>query len=206
MTSGAPRDSAPPDSASPDSTSADSSAPAPPVVAAARKPTLRWMLGHPARIIAFGAGSGLLRPGPGTWGTLFAWITFAPLVAWLQGALGLSGAAILALPLAAFLLGIWACGRAARDLGVADPGGIVWDEVAAFWLVLALLHGGPGGPGGFGTQLAAFALFRFFDIVKPPPIRQFDANLKGGFGVMFDDLLAAFYTLLVLALWTRWMA
>ncbi len=200
MKPSAPRDSAPPDSALPDSTPADSSALAPSAVTAARKPTLRWMLGHPARIIAFGAGSGLLRPGPGTWGTVFAWITFAPLVSWLQGTLGLPGAAILALPLAAFLLGIWACGRAARDLGVADPGGIVWDEVAAFWLVLALT------PSGFGAQLAAFTLFRFFDIVKPPPIRQFDANLKGGFGVMFDDLLAAFYTLLVLALWTRWTA
>ena len=164
------------------------------------KPTLRWMLGHPARIIAFGAGSGLLKPGPGTWGTLFAWVTYAPLAAWLQSLAGVAGAAILALPVAAFLLGIWACGRAARDLGVADPGGIVWDEVAAFWLVLALV------PAGFGAQLAGFLLFRFFDIVKPPPIRQFDANLKGGFGVMFDDLLAAFYTLLVVALWTRWTA
>ena len=180
-----------------------SPAAAPAVSPPASKPSLRWMLGHPARIIAFGAGSGLLRPAPGTWGTLFAWSTFAPLVAWLQGVAGVTGAAILVLPVAAFLIGIWACGRAARDLGVADPGGIVWDEVAAFWLVLALV---PGGPGGWGAQLAAFALFRFFDIVKPPPIRQFDANLKGGFGVMFDDLLAAFYTLLVLALWTRWIA
>ena len=175
----------------------------PAVVPAATKPTLRWVLGHPARIIAFGAGSGLLKPGPGTWGTLFAWITFAPMAAWFQGVAGLPGAAILALPVAAFLLGIWACGRAARDLGIADPGGIVWDEVAAFWLVLALM---PAGPGAWGAQLAAFGLFRFFDIVKPPPIRQFDANLKGGFGVMFDDLLAAFYTLLVIALWTRWTA
>ena len=169
-------------------------------------PNFGWMLRHPARIIAFGAGSGLLKPGPGTWGTLLAWVTFAPLlgwlqgVSWLQGVFGMAGATTLLLPLAAFLIGIWACGRAARDMGVADPGSIVWDEVAAFWLVLALV------PGGFGAQLAAFALFRFFDIVKPPPIRQFDANLKGGFGVMFDDLLAAFYTLLVIALWTRWTA
>lgn len=154
-------------------------------------PTLGWMLGHPARIVAFGAGSGLIKPAPGTWGTLFAWGMFVPISAWV------SGPSLLLVPVAAFLLGIWACGRAARDLGVADPGGIVWDEVAAFWLVLALVQP------EFGAQLAAFVLFRLFDILKPPPIRQFDAKLKNGFGVMFDDMLAAFYTLLVFALWTR---
>lgn len=95
----------------------------------------------------------------------------------------------------AFLLGIWACEETGRDLGVADHGGMVWDEVAAFWLVLLVL------PGGWIEQAVAFALFRAFDIVKPPPIRHFDARLKSGFGVMFDDLLAAAYTLLVLALW-----
>ena len=171
-----------------------------PAVTSTTTPTIGWMLRHPARIIAFGAGSGLIRPAPGTWGTLFAWITFAPLAAWLQGVAGLAGAAILVLPIAAFVIGIWACGRAARDMGVADPGGIVWDEVAAFWLVLALV------PASFGAQLAAFVLFRLFDIVKPPPIRGFDATLKGGFGVMFDDVLAAGYTLIVMALWTRMTA
>ena len=171
-----------------------------PMIMPAITPTLGWMLRHPARIIAFGAGSGLIRPAPGTWGTLFAWITFAPLAAWLQGVAGLAGAAMLILPVTAFLIGIWACGRAARDMGVADPGGIVWDEVAAFWLVLALV------PASFGAQLAAFVLFRLFDIVKPPPIRGFDATLKGGFGVMFDDVLAAGYTLIVMALWTRMTA
>ena len=171
-----------------------------PMIMPAITPTFGWMLRHPARIIAFGAGSGLIRPAPGTWGTLFAWITFAPLAAWLQGVAGVAGAAILVLPVAAFVIGIWACGRAARDMGVADPGGIVWDEVAAFWLVLALV------PASFGAQLAAFVLFRLFDIVKPPPIRGFDATLKGGFGVMFDDALAAGYTLIVMALWTRMTA
>ena len=160
------------------------------------KATLRWMLGHPARIVAFGLGSGLLKPAPGTWGTLLAWVTFAPV----SSALGLSGASMLLLPLVAFLLGIWACGTASRHLDVADPGGIVWDEVAAFWLVLTF------APDGFGSQLAAFVLFRAFDIIKPAPIRYFDAKWKGGFGVMFDDLLAAGYTLLVLALWARFSA
>lgn len=157
-------------------------------------PSLGWMLRHPARIIAFGAGSGLLRPAPGTWGTLFAWITFAPVTS------AFSGPLVLLAPLLAFVIGVWACGKAARDMGVADPGGIVWDEVAAFWLVLALV------PATFAAQLAAFALFRLFDIVKPPPIRYFDATIKNGFGVMFDDTLAAVYTLLVMALWQRMKA
>ncbi len=157
------------------------------------KPTVRWMLGHPARIIAFGLGSGLIRPAPGTWGTLLGWATFAPLTS----ALSLSGVNVLLLPAAAFLLGIWACDAASRHLGVADPGGIVWDEVAAFWLVLTF------APTSFSSQLAGFLLFRAFDIIKPAPIRHFDARWKGGFGVMFDDLLAAGYTLLVMALWAR---
>ena len=157
--------------------------------------TLGWIVRHPARLIAFGAGSGLLRPAPGTWGTLFAWLTFTPVTTGLSLTPG--EPAIMLVPLAAFVAGVWACGKAARDLGIADPGGIVWDEVAAFWLVLALV------PDGFSSQLAAFALFRLFDIVKPPPIRHFDATLKNGFGVMFDDTLAAFYTVLVMALWQR---
>ena len=158
-----------------------------------------WILRHPARFIAYGAGSGLLRPAPGTWGTLFGWLTFAPVTAGVSAIPGLSagGPAILLAPVAAFLIGIWACGKAARDAGVADPGGIVWDEIAAFWLVLALV------PSDFPSQLAAFALFRLFDIVKPPPIRYFDATIKNGFGVMFDDTLAACYTVLVMALWYR---
>ena len=160
----------------------------------AMTPSLGWMLRHPARIIAFGAGSGLLRPAPGTWGTLLAWITFAPVTA------ALSGPLVLVVPLLAFVIGVWACGKAARDMGVADPGGIVWDEVAAFWLVLALV------PATFAAQVAAFVLFRLFDIVKPPPIRYFDAKIKNGFGVMFDDTLAAGYTLLVMALWQRMTA
>ena len=155
------------------------------------QPTLRWMLGHPARIIAFGFGSGLIRPAPGTWGTLFGWLTYALFSQWLEGAWLLVPAA------AAFLIGIAVCGKAGRDLGVADHGGIVWDEVAAIWLVLALIPDTPW------SQLAGFLVFRFFDILKPPPIRYFDAHWKNGFGVMFDDLLAALYTLLLLALYYR---
>ena len=154
-------------------------------------PSLGWMLRSPARIVAFGFGSGLMRPAPGTWGTAFAWVLHALALRELPVAYQVTTAVL------AFGLGIWACGRAGRDLGVADHGGMVWDEVAAFWLVLALV------PASVTAQLAAFALFRLFDIVKPPPIRHAERRWKNGFGVMFDDMLAALYTLLVFAIWQR---
>ena len=150
------------------------------------------MVRSPARAIAFGFGSGLIRPAPGTWGTLAGWGAFILLLEPLSLPLRLLAVVV------AFALGIWACDQTGRDLGVADHGGMVWDEVAAIWLVLSLL------PAGWMTQGAAFLLFRLFDIVKPPPIRQFDARLKNGFGVMFDDLLAALYVLLLFALWNFW--
>ena len=84
--------------------------------------------------------------------------------------------------------------RTGRTLGVPDHGGIVWDEMVAIWLVLAFT------PATLGWQAVAVALFRFFDIVKPPPVRWADRSFKGGFGVMFDDISAAGYTLLVLAI------
>ncbi len=94
---------------------------------------------------------------------------------------------------ALFALGVWACGRTGRALGVADHGGMVWDETVAFLLVLFFT------PASLAWQAWAFLLFRLFDILKPPPIRYFDRKWKTGFGVMFDDLLAAGYALLVLA-------
>jgi phosphatidylglycerophosphatase A len=84
-----------------------------------------------------------------------------------------------------------------RHLGVADHGGMVWDEVVAFLLVLAVV------PRALAWQAAAFVLFRFFDIAKPPPIRQLERRYGGGFGVMFDDIVAAAYTLLALAVVKR---
>lgn len=153
-------------------------------------PTLSWVAARPARLIAFGFGSGLIRPASGTWGTLAAWLIWLllpPLSDLLMGAL----------LLAAFGYGCWACGRAGRELGVHDHVGMVWDEMVAFWLVLWLT------PASLLSQTLAFALFRFFDIVKPPPIKACDARLQGGLGVMFDDILAAVYALLVMALAVR---
>ncbi len=151
----------------------------------------RFMRQRLSRLIAFGFGSGLAPRAPGTVGTLWAWLAFVVLDRWLGPP---AWAALIA---AGIAVGIWACGKTARDLGVADHGSIVWDEIVAFWLVLLFV------PATAGAQLAAFVLFRFFDILKPPPIRHFDSRLKSGFGVMFDDLLAAFYTLLLVALWQR---
>jgi phosphatidylglycerophosphatase A len=158
------------------------------------KPTGRFMLAHPAHILAQGFGSGLSPVVPGTMGTLFAWLTFHVLTArWPLFFTTANWAIVIAV---AFLIGIWACQKTGNDIGIADHGSMVWDEIVAFWLVLVLLM-----PASFSTQLWAFIWFRFFDMVKPAPIRYFDQHFKGGFGVMWDDIVAAFYTLLLFALW-----
>jgi phosphatidylglycerophosphatase A len=158
------------------------------------KPDARFMLSHPAHVIAQGFGSGLPRYLPGTSGTLFAWLAFNVLSQrWPDLFTPLNWAIVIA---AGFALGIWACRQTGRDLGIADHGSMVWDEIIAFWLVLLFL-----APADFGTQCWAFFWFRFFDMVKPSPIRYFDRRFKGGFGVMWDDIVAAFYTLLLFALW-----
>lgn len=151
------------------------------------RPDWNFVLRHPAHFIAFGGGIGLMRIAPGTFGTLLAFPLYWVLAPWL------STLQLLALTGVLFLVGSWACGVAGRALGVPDHGGMVWDEVVAFLLVLCLVP-----PWGYWTA-CAFLLFRLFDILKPQPIRYYDRTLKGGFGVMFDDLVAAFYTLIVLA-------
>ena len=167
--------------------------------AQATNPGFAFMRPKLSRWIAMGAGAGLSRFAPGTAGTLLAWGSFLLLQPWL------SSAAWMALLVSGFLLGRWACTRCAQDLGLADPGCIVWDEILAFWLILVLLM-----PASFWMQLWAFALFRFFDAAKPQPVRWADRAFKGrgwrgGFGIIFDDLIAALCTLLVLALTQHWM-
>lgn len=156
-----------------------------------QKPTFGWVYLAPARIFAFGFGSGLIRPAPGTWGTLMGWLIWVVLFRHFPDA---PMALFLVL---AFLYGCWVCHRVGRELGVSDHGGIVWDEMVAIWLVLWL------SPDSWTAQLAAFLLFRIFDIIKPPPIRYFDRRWNNGFGVMWDDLLAAGYSLLVMAVLVR---
>lgn len=154
-------------------------------------PTLRFMLHHPAHFIALGFGAGLAPFAPGTFGTLVA-IPIALVLERYAGDAGFA-AAIVAL----FAIGVWASSVTGRNLDVPDHGGIVIDEVVAFLIVLFFAGLSP-------MRIAfAFLLFRFFDIVKPPPIRQVDAAMKNGFGVMLDDLVAAGYALLVLALAVR---
>lgn len=135
--------------------------------------------------LAFGLGSGLSPKAPGTAGSLAA-IPFG---------IGLSllplwpGLLIVA---AAFVFGIYLCDKTSRRLGVHDHPGIVWDEFVGLWLVMIFV------PFHWAWWLAAFAAFRVFDILKPWPIRWLDRQVPGGFGIMFDDLLAAGYALMVL--------
>ena len=154
-------------------------------------PDARFLAAHPAHFVALGFGSGLSPFAPGTFGTLVA----IPLALVLRhyGGDGLFAAVLVV----AFVGGAWSAEITGRDLGVPDHGSIVIDEVAAFLLVLFFV-----GVEAWSIAIA-FALFRFFDIVKPPPIRQLDAALKNGIGVMADDVLAALYTLIVVALGHR---
>lgn len=155
------------------------------------RPDVKFMLAHPAHFIALGFGSGLSPRAPGTAGTLLAWLLYPLLKT------PVSDAVFFALLVSLFVAGVIAADRAGRALGVSDHGSIVWDEMVAMWLVLLLT------PPTLLWQAVAVALFRFFDIIKPQPIRWADRHLKGGFGVMFDDLLAAGYAILVLALLVR---
>jgi phosphatidylglycerophosphatase A len=169
---------------------------------APQRATAAFMVRHPARLLALGFGSGLSPKAPGTVGTLWAWVSFLVFSHWLSpvawGWALLLGTA----------LGWWACTRCAQHLGIADPGAIVWDEVLAFWAVLWLLT-----PASWGLQLLAFALFRYFDAAKPGPVGWADRQFKlqagqrigwrQGFGILFDDAVAALCTLLVLALLIR---
>ena len=153
----------------------------------AARPGAGFAFSHPAHAIALGFGAGLAPAAPGTFGSALGWGL------WLL--LGSMEPALFLLTVAVFFaLGIWACERTGRDLGVADHGAMVWDEVVAFMLVLAIV------PDGLAWQAAAFGAFRLFDIAKPPPIRHLERRFVGGFGVMLDDLVAAGYALLALAL------
>lgn len=170
-------------------------------------PNFKWVFSKPSRALAFGLGSGLAPFAPGTAGTLWAWATF------LLGEYFLSTGALLWIISVGIILGCWICGQVSEELGKKDFGGIVWDEVVAFWLVLIVIT-----PANIEIQILAFALFRFFDAVKPGPIGIIDRHFKhlesdnnsspsslkqivwSGFGIIADDLAAAICTLLTIAL------
>jgi phosphatidylglycerophosphatase A len=157
----------------------------------ATTPSVAFLVSHPAHFVALGFGAGLAPVAPGTFGTLIA----IPLAALLRA---YAPDAVFAGAIVAFaVVGVWAAGVTGRALGVPDHGAIVVDETVAFLAVLWFV-------GDDALRIAfAFLLFRLFDIVKPPPIRQLDAALKSGAGVMLDDLVAAVYTLLAIAVAQR---
>jgi len=172
--------------------------------------SIKWLFMRPWRILAFGFGSGISRIGPGTIGTLWAWAMALVAQFFLPN---WSPVGVVVLLGVGFLLGIWSCGKTGADLSEFDHSGMVWDEIIAFWLILFFIF-----PTNWKVQFMAFIVFRFFDIAKPGPIRHLDSYFKNwipagflgkwpntvrGFGVMIDDLLAAFFTLLVLSIFAK---
>lgn len=145
----------------------------------------RVALGSVSGFLAYGFGSGLAPWAPGTFGTLAA----VPLAFVLKN-IALPG--YLLVLAALFALGVIVCGRASERLGRHDPGGIVWDEMVGYWLTIALV------PLHWAWLAGAFLAFRFFDILKPWPIRAVEKRFGGGLGIMLDDIVAALYALIVL--------
>lgn len=147
--------------------------------------TLKDLFASPMNFLALGCGSGLIKPAPGTWGSVLAILPFffIEALAWQWHLL---------LIVVSFIAGIYLCEACAKYLGVHDHGAIVWDEFVGIWLTLLFI------PFTWLNLLLAFGLFRLFDILKPWPIKIFDQKLLGGFGIMFDDILAAVYAWIAL--------
>ena len=148
-------------------------------------PLWKRVLRSPVLFLATGFGAGLSPIAPGTAGSLMGWLTYDALVRRLS--LPLRGAMIGV----GFAAGIWACGRGARELQLADPPQLALDEVIAMWLVLCVVDGIFPQRTSWLTQTIAFGLFRLFDIVKHGPVGWVDHHVKGGFGIMLDDVVAA---------------
>lgn len=146
----------------------------------------RALLSHPAGWVATALGAGLLPKAPGTAGSLVA------LLPWWFLLRDLPWAWYAVVLVAGFILGVWACEVSDRRLGMHDQGALVWDEVIGMWITLCV------APRGWAWMLVGFALFRLFDIWKPWPVRVADRHVRGGFGVMLDDVLAGVYALVVL--------
>ena len=154
----------------------------------AAKISARTVLTDPVHLLAFGLGLGLSPVAPGTVGTLLGIV-----IAWLT--LDLTLNVQIGIAVVMVLAGIWICDNSSRRIGQHDPGGIVWDEIAAMYIVLLF------APATISAWILAFVLFRLFDIVKPWPIRELDHSIGGGLGIMLDDLVAALYAVILLALY-----
>ena len=140
---------------------------------------------HPLHLLAFGFGSGLSPVAPGTMGTLVAIPVFVllaqlPLLVYATIVCGMA------------IAGIWICGKTSQDLNTPDHPGIVWDEIVGYLITMFML------PIGWREMLAGFLLFRLFDIWKPFPIRWLDRHVKGGFGIMLDDIVAGLFAFFIL--------
>lgn len=140
------------------------------------------LLRNPLHLLSLGFGSGLMPFAPGTFGTLVA-IPFYLLIAQLELPY------YLAFILLAFGLGVYLCQYTSATLGVHDHSGIVWDEFVGFWITMIAV------PVTWQWIVGGFVLFRLFDIVKPWPVKIVDKRMTGGFGIMFDDVLAGLYAL-----------
>ncbi|OOF53672.1 phosphatidylglycerophosphatase A family protein [Rodentibacter trehalosifermentans] len=156
-------------------------------------PLKRISLKNPIHFLAVGLGSGLLHPAPGTWGSALGTLLGVILLALLGTKIFLIFTAL------CFVLGCYLCQKTADDMGVHDHGSIVWDEFVGVFIVLAAIP-----TLSLPWILTAFGLFRFFDILKPFPIRFFDKKLESGFGIMIDDVLAAIYGVAVIFLIQMW--
>lgn len=150
----------------------------------------KFRISNPVHFLALGFGSGLLKPAPGTWGTLSA----IPLYYLLAIALPVSLQSYLVIVTIGFLVGVYLCGKTASDVGEHDHSAIVWDEIIGFLITMIAIS-----PTVINIVLG-FVLFRFFDIVKPWPIRVIDKKVHGGFGIMIDDVVAGFFALAILHL------
>jgi len=155
-------------------------------VQSAPRPNLK----NPVHLLAFGLGTGLSPVAPGTAGSVLGVLLYLPLSA-LPLAVYLGVTALL------FAAGVWLCARTSKDLGVHDHRGIVWDEVVGFLITMIAL------PRAWPWIVCGFLLFRFFDIVKPWPIRWLDRRVGGGLGIMLDDLVAGLFALILLQLALR---
>ena len=152
-----------------------------------RNPKINDLL-NPLHFLSLGFGSGLIKPAPGTWGTLAAilvWWYFMANLTWPWYVLAI---------LLSFAVGVFLCGYTAKALGTHDHGSIVWDEFVGVWIALAFI------PKTFMCLFFGFVLFRIFDIFKPYPIKLLDKHVHGGFGIMIDDVLAGFFAWIVLQL------
>lgn len=156
-------------------------------------------LKNPIHLLAFGLGSGLAQKAPGTFGTLAA-IPF-----WWLLLSGVPTLPYLAVLVSGFAFGVWICDKTSQDLGVHDHGGIVFDEWIGLWITFLWLPQGAGLWADLGWILAGFIAFRCFDIIKPWPIRWLDAKVKGGFGIMIDDVIAGLFALILLQLVAFWL-